>query len=142
MEQGDNLDFLHNYFNENINMQNIDNLINNTYIEKCFNILFNFISVLSILSILQWILKSLYFYFCYDPSLIGIFTNIFTIYNPMCYYLNFLQWKISDSLIIITISIFMNSSRNTLRYFQSNQQHQTQNQTSHNTHNDDGSPPE
>ena len=142
MEQGDNLDFLHNYFNENINMQNIDNLINNSpYIENCFNILFNFISVLSVLSILQWILKTLYFYFCYDPSLIGIFTNIFTIYNPMCYYLNFLQWKISDSLIIITISIFMNSSRNLFRYFQSNQ---TQNQESYNeeTNVDDDSPPE
>ena len=62
----------------------------------------------------------------------------------MCYYLNFLQWKISDSLIIITISIFMNSSRNIFRYFQSNQQPQTQNQEYYNeeANVDDDTPPE
>ena len=117
-ERDENLNFLNNYINENINIQNMNNLINNSpHLESAFNIIFNFISITFCLSILQWLFKTLYFYFCYDPSFRGIFTNMITIFNPFCYYLNLLQWKISDSIIIITISIFMNSSRGIFRYF-------------------------
>jgi len=117
-EHNQNLEFLNNYFNENININNINNLANNRNIEKYTNIIFNCVYIIFAISITQWIFKSLYFYFCYDPSYMGIFTNLLTIYNPVCYWLNWSQWKISESLVIISISLLINSGSNLLLLFQ------------------------
>ena len=119
-EHNQNLEFLNNYLNENININNINNLVNNRNIEKYTNAIFNCIYIIFAISTTQWIFKSLYFYFCYDPSYMGIFTNLLTIYNPICYWLNWSQWKISDSLVIITISLLINSGSTLLQLFQNN----------------------
>ena len=119
-EHNQNLEFLNNYFNENININNINNLANNRNIEKYTNAIFNCVYIIFAISITQWIFKSLYFYFCYDPSYMGIFTNLLTIYNPVCYWLNWSQWKISESLVIITISLLISSGSNLLQLFQNN----------------------
>tara|TARA_A100001011_G_C14299671_1_gene840171 strand:+ start:2026 stop:2463 length:438 start_codon:yes stop_codon:yes gene_type:complete len=127
-EHGENIDFLNHYLNHNINVENMHHILNNNpYIENFLTIVFNFACILTSLSILQWLFKTLYFYFCYDYSYTGIFTNIITIFNPFCYYLNLLQWKLSDYIIIITISILINSSRNMFNYFLSTPQYTQRN---------------
>ena len=127
-EYGENLEFINHYINENINVDNINHIINNNiYFENLFNIVFNFACILTSLSILQWVFKTLYLYFCYDYSYIGIFTNIITIFNPICYYLNLLQWKLSDYIIVITVSILINSSRSIFNYFRSTPQYTQRN---------------
>ena len=144
-EYGENLDFLNHYINENINVDNMNHIINNNiYFENLFNIVFNFACILTSLSILQWIFKTLYFYFCYDYSYIGIFTNIITIFNPICYYLNLLQWKLSDYIIVITVSILINSSRSIFNYFRSTPQYpqRNNNENDDSGNNNDDEPPQ
>jgi len=66
-----------------------------------------FVCTLIIVSTLHYILKGTFVYFCYDSSIWGVFTNLFTIYNPVCYWLNWGQWHLSESIITLTLTLMV-----------------------------------
>ena len=72
----------------------------------------NFILTIFIVSSIHYIIKGLYFHFCYDHSYIGVFTNLFTIYNPVCYWLNWGQWHLSESIVTITLTLIVTFVKN------------------------------
>ena len=72
----------------------------------------NFILTIFIVSSIHYIIKGLYFHFCYDHSYIGVFTNLFTIYNPVCYWLNWGQWHLSESIVTITLTLIITFVKN------------------------------
>ena len=39
-------------------------------------------------------IKFAYSYFCFDFTIWGFITNLFTIYNPVCYWLNWANWTL------------------------------------------------
>ena len=89
-----------------------DLIRNSETADKLIEYTLNFILTIFIISSIHYIIKSLYFYFCYDSSYMGVFTNLFTIYNPVCYWLNWGQWRLSESIVTITLTLIVTFVKN------------------------------
>lgn len=103
-----------NYVSQSNNFINrfSDLIRNSETADKLIEYTLNFILTIFIVSSIHYIIKGLYFYFCYDPSYMGVFTNLFTIYNPVCYWLNWGQWRLSESIVTITLTLIVTFVKN------------------------------
>lgn len=88
----------------------------NTYIfnTKCGIVCwytFKFFSILMVVSFIHWILVSIYMKWCYEPTLLGIFANVFMVSSPLCTGINNLQQAMSNNFISFWLNgIVMTSS--------------------------------
>lgn len=71
--------------------------LNNIYI--FFSPLLYFIGVCLLISSFQWSILMIYNYYCLDKSMLGFFTNIFTLGSPICNAMNRIQSTLSDYYI-------------------------------------------
>lgn len=97
--------------------------MNETYNNsQCCNysmIIVKFTIIVCLLSIIHWVLVTMYISWCYNPGIWGAITNIFTVGSPICLALNRIQSLISDHFIGLFISsvVGFNTALHTLFRF-------------------------
>ena len=73
--------------------------------------IFKFSAILMAVSFGHWVLVSIYMKWCYEPSIVGIFANIFMVSSPLCAGINNLQQSMSNNFISFWMNgIVMSSS--------------------------------
>jgi len=60
-----------------------------------------FASTIFTISSIQWIAMKFIVNFCYDDSLWGLFTNMFTLGSPICLFVNNIQIMLTNHYIIV-----------------------------------------
>jgi hypothetical protein len=60
-----------------------------------------FFGIIIALSSLHWICVQIYISNCISSSLIGVFSNIFTLGSPFCQFINYVQFELSKHYITI-----------------------------------------
>jgi len=69
-------------------------------IPSFFKNIFKFFSILMAVSFFHWLLVSIYMKWCYEPTALGIFSNLFMVSSPLCASINNLQQAMSTNFII------------------------------------------
>jgi hypothetical protein len=66
--------------------------------------IFKFGAILMFVSFLHWSLVSIYVKWCYEPSLGGVFGNIFMVSSSLCWAINYAQQAVSDHFIFFWLN--------------------------------------